>query len=684
MKSTTLFLLFILFASGLNAQKKPFTIEEFYKIKSVGSPVLSNSGERIAYSVTEYDLPAAKTTSTVYVMNKNGSSLKSISDKLPGAYSPFWSVSDDLYLLSKGQLYKYSFDKDNVEQLTDFYPGISAPVVSNDERYVAFTADLFPECGVENDCNKRLDESTANGPVQAYIADNLMFRHWTQYKGEKETFLILYDMVEKKYEIITSSDVLSDTYMLGGGPKYAFSPDSRILAYVSTPEKNIAASTNTDIYLLPIGSKEAVNITFANNAWDGTPAFSPDGNYIAYRTQTTPGFEADRFRVAVYDIKALQTQTLTEAFDYTTSDLSWSQDSKSIYFTANVQGYNPVFKVDAVSKVVTKVTDDKAVRGYQISKDQQTVFLNFSSVDKPGEIYSYTLNSGTYSQITFYNKKISEAVDIRPAEQMWVDGADGIPVHVFIVKPHGFEEYKKYPLIINVHGGPQMQWMDSYRGDWQIYPGSGYVVAFLNPHGSTGYGSKYTEAISKDWGGKVYEDVMKVTEALEKLPYIDSEKMGAMGWSYGGYMMNWLQGHTKKFKCLASMMGVYDLESMWGATEELWFVNWDIGGQPWNSDLYAKYSPSNYVQNFSTPALIITGEKDFRVPYTQSLQYFTTLQSLGIDSRLIVFKNDGHWPNNIKSMPLYYNAHLEWFHKYLGGEPAPYNSSEMVKNNIFK
>ncbi|GIK22759.1 MAG: S9 family peptidase [Ignavibacterium sp.] len=684
MKSTTLFLLFILFASGLNAQKKPFTIEEFYKIKSVGSPVLSNSGERIAYSVTEYDLPAAKTTSTVYVMNKNGSSLKSISDKLPGAYSPFWSVSDDLYLLSKGQLYKYSFDKDNVEQLTDFYPGISAPVVSNDERYVAFTADLFPECGVENDCNKRLDESTANGPVQAYIADNLMFRHWTEYKGEKETFLILYDMVEKKYEIITSSDVLSDTYMLGGGPKYAFSPDSRILAYVSTPEKNIAASTNTDIYLLPIGSKEAVNITFANNAWDGTPAFSPDGNYIAYRTQTTPGFEADRFRVAVYDIKALQTQTLTEAFDYTTSDLSWSQDSKSIYFTANVQGYNPVFKVDAVSKVVTKVTDDKAVRGYQISKDQQTVFLNFSSVDKPGEIYSYTLNSGTYSQITFYNKKISEEVDIRPAEQMWVDGADGIPVHVFIVKPHGFEEYKKYPLIINVHGGPQMQWMDSYRGDWQIYPGSGYVVAFLNPHGSTGYGSKYTEAISKDWGGKVYEDVMKVTEALEKLPYIDSEKMGAMGWSYGGYMMNWLQGHTKKFKCLASMMGVYDLESMWGATEELWFVNWDIGGQPWNSDLYAKYSPSNYVQNFSTPALIITGEKDFRVPYTQSLQYFTTLQSLGIDSRLIVFKNDGHWPNSIKSMPLYYNAHLEWFHKYLGGEPAPYNSSEMVKNNIFK
>lgn len=684
MKNKTLFLLLVLFSISLYGQKKPFTIEEFYKVKTVGSPVLSNSGEKIAYSVTEYDLPAAKTISTVYVMNKNGSSLESISDKLPGAYSPFWSANDDLFLLSKGQLYKYSFDTDKVEQLTDFYPGVSAPVVSNDGRYVAFTADLFPECGTDNDCNKKLDESSTNGPVQAYIADKLMYRHWTEYKGEKETYLILYDMVEKKYETITSSDVLSGTYMLGGGPKYAFSPDSRILAYVSTPEKNIAASTNTDIYLLPIGSKEAVNITFANNAWDGTPVFSPDGKYIAYRTHTIPGYEADRFRVAVYDIKALQSQTLTEAFDYTTSDLSWSPDSKSIYFTANVQGYNPVFKVDAVSKVVTKITDDKAVRGYQVSKDQQTVFLNFSSVDKPGEIYSYAVNSGVYSQITFYNKKISEEVDIRPAEQMWVDGADGVPVHVFVVKPHGFEEYKKYPLIVNVHGGPQMQWMDSYRGDWQIYPGSGYVVVFFNPHGSTGYGSKFTEAISKDWGGKVYEDVMKVTEALEKLPYVDSERMGAMGWSYGGYMMNWLQGHTNKFKCLASMMGVYDLESMWGATEELWFVNWDVGGQPWNSELYAKYSPSNYVQNFSTPTLIITGEKDYRVPYTQSLQYFTTLQTLGIDSRLIVFKNDGHWPNSIKSMPLYYNAHLEWFHKYLGGKPAPYNSNEMVKNNIFK
>lgn len=682
-KYLSVFLLLIISVS-ISAQKRAFTIEDLYKVKNVSSPVLSNSGDKIAYTVSESDLSTGKTINTVYVMNTIGSSLASISDKVPGAYSPFWSSDDELFLMNKGQVYKYSFETNEAVQVTDFYAGVSDPVLSNDGRYIAFTAELFPECGVDNECNKRLEESSSNGPMQAYIADELLFRHWTDYKGEKESFLVLFDIKENKYQTITSSDVLAGSYMLGGGPKYAFSPDSRILTYVSSPEKNIANSTNTDIYLMPLGGNQTVNITLANNAWDGTPVFSPDGKFIAYRTHLIPGYEADRFRIAVYNTQTLQSEVLTENFDYTTDNLSWSSDSKSIYFLADNRGYSPIYKVDIESKNIVEVTDDKAVRGYQINKEENKLYLTYSAVNMPAEMYSYDINASMYSQITFFNKKLVEEVDIRPAEQMWVEGADGVSVHVFIVKPHGFEEYKKYPLVINVHGGPQMQWMDSFRGDWQVYPGSGYVVAFFNPHGSTGYGSKYTEAISKDWGGKVYEDVMKVTEALEKLPYVDSNRMGAMGWSYGGYMMNWLQGQTKKFKCLASMMGIFDLESMWGATEELWFANWDLGGQPWNSDLYNKYSPSNFVQNFSTPTLIITGEKDYRVPYTQSIQYFNTLQSLGIDSRLIIFKNDGHWPSNVKSMPLYYNSHLEWFHKYLGGNPAPYDSKELVKNNVFK
>jgi dipeptidyl aminopeptidase/acylaminoacyl peptidase len=226
--------------------------------------------------------------------------------------------------------------------------------------------------------------------------------------------------------------------------------------------------------------------------------------------------------------------------------------------------------------------------------------------------------------------------------------------------------------------------MDSFRGDWQVYPGSGYIVAFANPHGSTGYGQDYTASISGDWGGKPFDDLMKVTDALEKLSYVDTARIGAMGWSYGGYMMNWFQAKTKRFKCLASMMGLYDLKTFYSTTEELWFPEWDLKGQPWNSNLYEKFSPSNYVEKFSTPTLIITGERDYRVSYTQSVQYFTVLQKKGIDSRLIIFKNDGHWPDVVKSMPLYYDAHLDWFHKYLGGGPAPYDVEKLRRNQSFE
>jgi dipeptidyl aminopeptidase/acylaminoacyl peptidase len=683
MKKHFMFFLILVVSFSINAQKKAFTIEDLYKIKNVSAPVLSNADDRIAFSVSESSLAEGKTQTTVYVMNPNGSGLKNISEKVKNPSSPFWSKDDRLYFMSAGQVYQYSFDSNEATQITDFYAGVSDPVLSKDGKYIAFTTDLYPECGADNDCNKKLDESTSKGPLQAYIADELLFRHWTEYKGGKETYLVLYDLREKVYSIVAKSDVLSGTYMLGGAVKYAFSPDCREICFMSTPEKNIARSTNTDLYIYPIGGKDAVDVTPYNLAFDGSPVYSPNGKYIAYKSQAIPGFEADRYRVTILNRETMLSEVLTEEFDYTVDDLSWSADSKNIFFTADSRGYNPVFSVNIETKIVTQITDDKSVAGYQVSNDDKTLYLKFSTVDKIGEIYSYQTNGSKYSQITYFNKKLADEVDIRTAEQMWITGAQDIPVHVFIVKPHNFDPNKKYPLVINVHGGPQMQWMDSFRGDWQVYPGSGYVIAFFNPHGSTGYGSKYTEAISGDWGGLVYEDVMKVTDGLSKLPYIDSTRVGAMGWSYGGYMMNWLQAKTKRFKCLASMMGIFDLESMWGATEELWFADWDLKGQPWNSDVYSRFSPSNYVQNFATPALIITGEKDYRVPYTQSIQYFNTLQTIGIDSRLIIFKNDGHWPNNVKSMPLYYNAHLEWFHKYLGGDPAPYDSKTMLKNTAF-
>jgi dipeptidyl aminopeptidase/acylaminoacyl peptidase len=271
-------------------------------------------------------------------------------------------------------------------------------------------------------------------------------------------------------------------------------------------------------------------------------------------------------------------------------------------------------------------------------------------------------------------------VDVRPAEELHVKGADGKDIQVWVVKPHGFDPAKKYPLILNIHGGPQQAFTDAFRGDYQVYPGAGYVVAFANPHGSTGFGQDFTAAISGDYTGKVMEDLRAVTRHLASLSYVDKDRMGAMGWSWGGYAIMWLEGHNDLgFKCLASMMGLYDMRAFYSATEELWYPAWDMKGAPWDEAAYYKSaSPSEYVKDFKTPCLVVTGEKDFRVPYTQSLEFFTDLKKRNVPSRLVVFEKAGHWPAWYE-MALYYDAHLDWFHTYLGGAPAPWDPVQMVR-----
>ena len=688
MRKVVIFLLLIFSAASAWGEKKPFTIEDLYHIKSVNDPQISPDGRWVAFTVTSYQLHEGKSNSEIYLMRIDGSGLRQMTNNEAADFSPRWSPDGKsiLFISTRkegAQLWLLPANGGEPRQLTHFATGVSDPVWSPDGRFVAFSTRVFPECGADSGCNKKILDDMKEGPVQAHLADELLYHHWTHYRDGRYRHVMLFDVSSGKIKDLTPGKFDSPPFSLGGERGYVFSPDGREICFVSNHDKVLATSTNKDLFLVSVKGGTAKNITGANKAFDGDPLYSPDGRYIAYRTQKIPGYESDLFRLAIYDRKTGKTRILTEDFRDWVTSFMWAPDGKSLYFTADYRGHVPIFRVDVRSGKIRKVLDVKTVDSFTISPDGKWLVFARRSVGEPREIWRATVSGKKLQRLTFFNKAIEDSVDIRPAEEMWIPSPTGVKVHTFIVKPHNFDPAKRYPLILNVHGGPQSQWEDAFRGDWQVYPGAGYIVAFPNPHGSTGYGQAYTEEISKDWGGKVFQDIMAVADSLARLPYVDPDRMGAMGWSFGGYMMMWLEGHTDRFKAIAAMMGVYDLRSMYGATEELWFPEWDLGGTPWTSDLYEKWSPSNFVKNFKTPCLVITGERDYRVPYTQSLQFFTALQKMGVPSRLIIFKNDGHWPSYVRSMPLYYDAHLDWFHRYLGGAPAPWDVEKMIRNQVF-
>ena len=677
-----------LFALPSPAQKKAFTIDDLYHIKSIEDPQYSPDGRQIAFVVKEDSLESGKSNADIYIVDADGSNLRRMTNHSEADTHPRWSPDGKKLLFvsarSRGrQVWLLPLDGNEPQQVTDFPTEVDGPEWTHDGNGIVFSSDVFPECGADTTCNKRIQESLNGGPLHAHLADHLLYRHWTSWKDGKRTHMFIYRLDSRMTTDLSPGDYDAPAFSLGG-VGFAVSPDGKEVCFVSNHDSNEAETTNKDLWIVPAGGGQPIDITADNHAFDGDPAYSPNGRYIAYRLQTIPGYESDRFRLALYDREAKKRTIITNAFDNWVDAIQWAPDSRSIFFTADVKGTKPLYNIDIASKRIREVVNPRTTDAFAVAPDGKSISLIRRSVAEPRELWQVGSDGSNMRRLTFFNKPVEDAVDIRPAEEIWVNSPTGKRIQTFIVKPHGFDPSKKYPLILNVHGGPQDQWTDGFRGDWQVYPGSGYIVAFPNPHGSTGFGQAFTAEISKDWTGKVFKDIMAVADSLEKIPWVDKNRMGAMGWSYGGYMMMWLEGHTDRFKAIASMMGVYDLPAMFGATEELWFPEWDLGGTPWGSALYDKLSPNRYVKNFKTPCLVLTGELDYRVPYTQSLEFFTDLQKMKVPSRLIVFTNDGHWPSAVKSMPFYYNAHLDWFHRNLGGPPAPYDMVKMWRNQAYE
>lgn len=674
-----------------SSDKRAFEISDLYKIENISGIAVSDDGQMIAVARTVNNMKKGKSTTKLDIIDTDSKKLVT-SKSMAHCEIVRWKDMNVLYIKtsdnskmkkgrygSKTQLWEVDIRTWSRRMVTNFSMGIGEVKVSRDDSAVIFSSEVYPKASSDSDKNYMYNKLHTKGPIQAHVADRLLYRHWATWNDGRLRHIIKMDINSGDYTDMTPGENETPIFMLGGGNGMDISPDGTEICYSSNRTRHPESNTNSNVYTSDINGDNVRNITEENEGWDGDAQYSPDGSRIAYKEQRTPGYESDMINLIVYYRKTGKKRNLTEELDNWVVDYRWSHNGRHIYFTAEAPSERRLYMADTDSGDIVQLTEGQTVAMFDTAKDG-TVYFTASTIDKPSALYMLRKGEKSPVQLTRYNDKIEKKTDLRDGERFTVKGAKGDDIEVYVIKPHGFDSTKKYPLILNVHGGPQQQWTNSFRGDWQVYPGRGYVVAFCNPHGSTGYGQQFTRDISGDWGGAPYEDLMKVCDELEKLEYVDKERMGAMGWSFGGYMMNWMQAKTKRFKCLASMMGVYNLKSMWGATEELWFPNFDLEGRPWESDQYERFSPSEYVNDFSTPTLIITGEKDFRVPYTQSLEYFTALQSKDIDSELIVFKNDGHWPDNVKSMPLYYAAHLRWFHKYLGGGDSPYDIEELWQN----
>jgi dipeptidyl aminopeptidase/acylaminoacyl peptidase len=587
-----------------------------------------------------------------------------------------------------------------VHRLTSIATEASGELWSPDGKNILFTSDVYPECdgapATEQGCNAKKLKEAEQSKVKAQIFTHLLYRHWNAYKEGKRTHIFVVSRnlppivpdanvppVDTHPRDLTPGDYDAPVFSLGGQDDYAFSPDGQEVCYTSNHDKNEAASTNNDLWIVPISGGAAKNITADNPASDSTPLYSPDGRYIAYRAQHRPGYESDRFRLMLYDRKTGEKKDLTEDFDHWVGTFAWAPDSKMIYFSAEHKRHSLIYAVATAGNpsrrsLVGGYDDDIAV-----TPDGKTLLFTRMSFKAPNEIFGADATAegcpartGNVDKgkencslakdwpITHANDQLLSQISMSDGEPFWFKGSNGDDVEASLVKPPNFDGAKKYPVKFLIHGGPQGAWGDdwSYRWNPELFAANGYVVIMINFHGSTGYGQKFIDAINGDWGGAPYEDLMKGLDYAEKTyPFIDKDRECALGASYGGYAINWILGHTNRFKCLVSHDGMFNAESAWGTTEELWFNDWEFKGTPYdNREMYQKWSPHQYAKNFKTPTLVVHGQRDYRLDVSEGFQLFTTLQMEGVPSKMLYFPDEGHWVLKPQNSRLWYQTVNGW------------------------
>ena len=670
-------ILVLVVASTVFAQEsRRFTIEELLQVRRVSDPQLSAKGDLVAYTITDISKDANRGVAQIYVVPIGGGQPRQLTNDEHSSTSPRWSRDGTKLAFVSArdgadQIWIMDASGGAPRKITGISTGAAEPVWSPDGKWLAFASDVYPECS-DDACNKQRFERAAQSKVKAHLVDRLLYRHWKTWKDGTRTHVFVVSSDGGEARDLTPGDHDAPPFSLAGPTDYAFSPDSQELAFVSNHDKVEATSTNADVFTVPVTGGTAKNITSANHAYDGSSQYSPDGRFIAYRAQVRPGFEADRFRLMLFDRKTNQAKSLTETLDSWVDEFTFAPDGRSIYLAAEERGEELVYSISLSGGPIRKVIAQGFNGDLHVTSDGQALLFSRSTLTKPAEIYRANADGSGVTALTTINDAFIASFNLRPAEAVTWTGAATTKVSGWIIKPSDFTPDKKWPLLVLIHGGPQGAWNDNwgYRWNPQVFANAGYVVFTPNPRGSTGYGQQFLEEISGDWGGKVFVDIKNGVAHMTTLPYVDKNRIGAAGASYGGYMIDWIEGHNDdprfQYKVLVSHDGVYNLTSMYGATEELWFADWEFKGTPWtNPAMYQRWSPSNFVKNFKTPILIIHGELDYRVPLEEGLQLFTAVQRMGVDSKLLVFPDEGHWVLKPQNSELWYHTVIEWFDKHL-------------------
>jgi dipeptidyl aminopeptidase/acylaminoacyl peptidase len=662
-------------AEAQEAAKHAITFDDLIAMHRVAEAQLSPDGKLLVYTVAAPDMDANRNASNLWMAPVAGGDAIQLT-RTGKDSSPQWSPDGkSIAFLSArsgdSQVYLLSMDGGEAHPVTKLSTGADFVKWSPDGKTIAFTSSVYVDCK-DDECNKKSNDEKGKNKVKAHVAENLLYRHWTHWNdGPRAHLFVMPSDGHGEAKDLTAGanyDVPPD--QRGDENDINFSPDSKEICFTAVTDKVEAISTNGDLFTVPVtGSGEPKRIT-TQPGFDGNPVYSPDGKYIAYHAQLTAGYEADKWRLMLYDRASGKNENLSERFDRSATNLAWSPDSKTIYFLAENETEQPVYAMTPAAGATPRKIVNGFNAGFTLSEDGKTLLLSRTNLTSPSEIFVSASDGSGLRQVTHTNDLLLAKLEMNAPENFWFEGAEGTRVQAMLIRPPQFEAKKKYPLLVLLHGGPQTMWSNAwgYRWNAQVFSGAGYVTLMINRRGSTGYGQKFTDEITNDWGGKAYVDVMKgVDAALVKFPFIDGKKMAAAGGSYGGYMVDWMATHTDRFKALVSHAGVYDKVSMY-ATEELWFEEHDLQGTPWsNPDAYRKWAPVNYagaLGKYKTPTLVVAGEQDFRVPYTQSLEFFNTLQRQGVPSKLVVFPDEGHWVLKPLNSQFWYKTFLDWVDKY--------------------